>query len=179
MAGNCCLAALLSLGCSQGVRQRTLTPSFRWFESSYPNHVGAVVAAPIFSLKKSVACSSAPPLPQKCRHFWGPRPFGALQSSLLRPSPNSVFAVRRNFGPAFGQKELGEKRLLCGRFASFSPKILAILGVVSLEHKNGLHSIQKVRFWQCAAFSVKSNNIFALLFPASTLFSPLFFKLIF
>lgn len=25
------------LGCSQGVRQRTLTPSFRWFESSYPN----------------------------------------------------------------------------------------------------------------------------------------------
>ena len=38
MAGNCCLAALLSLGCSQGVRQRTLTPSFRAFESRQPSH---------------------------------------------------------------------------------------------------------------------------------------------
>ena len=135
-----------SLGYRQAVRHWILTPAFRRFESFYPSHVGAGFTAPIFSLKKSVACSSAPPLPQKCRHFWGPRPFGALQSSLLRPLPNSVFAVRRNFGPAFGQKELGEKPLLCGRFAFFSPKILAILGVLSLEHKNGLHSIQEVRF---------------------------------
>ena len=33
-----CLAALLSLGCSQGVRQRTLTPSFRAFKSRQPSH---------------------------------------------------------------------------------------------------------------------------------------------
>ena len=29
------------------------------------DHVGAVVAAPIFSVKKSIDCSSAPPFPQK------------------------------------------------------------------------------------------------------------------
>ena len=29
------------LGCRQAVRQRTLTPSSRWSESSQPSHVGA------------------------------------------------------------------------------------------------------------------------------------------
>ena len=129
-------------------------------------------------------------LPKKAGFFGDPAPSGLCSrrcsdfffekiSRLFRPLPNSVFAVRRNFGLAFGQKELGEKPLLCGRFASFSPKMLEILGVVFLEHKNGLTPFKKFGFWQCAAFCMKLNNIFALLFPASTLFSPLFFKLIF
>ena len=44
--------------------------------------------------KKSIAYSSAPPFPQKSRLFWGPRPFGLLQSSLLLHisfSPKSGF----------------------------------------------------------------------------------------
>ena len=143
------------MGYRQGVRQRTLTPSFRWFESSYPNHVGMDFTP----FKKPglgrafLIRSVIPPSPQKSRLFRGPRPFGALQSSLFRPSPNSVFAVRRNFGPAFGRKELGEKRLLCGRFASFSPKMLEILGVVSLEHKNGLTPFKKFVFGSVRLFA--------------------------
>jgi len=33
------------MGCSQVVRQRTLTPSFRWFESTLPNHPFIQIAA--------------------------------------------------------------------------------------------------------------------------------------
>lgn len=85
-----------SLGYRQAVRHWILTPAFRRFESFYPSHVGAVVTAPIFYFIKN--------------------------QSLAPPFANSIFADRRNFGPAFGRNGLGEKRLLCGRFASFFPK---------------------------------------------------------
>ena len=81
----------------------------------------------------------SPPFPQKSWLFWGPRPFGPLQSLLLPSfisckinrfllrSPNSVFALWRNFGPAFGGKELGELLRLCRCSASFSSHRLSLI----------------------------------------------------
>ena len=36
------------MGYSQEVRQRTLTPSFRWFESIYPNQKQAKIFSAVF-----------------------------------------------------------------------------------------------------------------------------------
>ena len=113
----------------------------------------AVVTAPIFSLKKSVACSDLCPT-----RF---SPSGEISALLLA--------------------EKSWARNVC--FADVSPpspQKYWQFWVWSLWNiKMDFTPFKKFGFWQCAAFSVKSNNIFTLLFPASTLFSPLFFKLIF
>ena len=40
---------------AKSVRQRTLTPSFRWFESSYPNQKKASTLSVLFSTKSTLA----------------------------------------------------------------------------------------------------------------------------
>ena len=50
----------LVMGCRQGVRQRTLTPSFRWFESSQPNQKDRLVLDRSFCYGKPPASGDAP-----------------------------------------------------------------------------------------------------------------------
>ena len=59
--------------CCRGVAQfgRALRSGRRGrgFKSRHLDHVGAVVAAPIFSVKKSIDCSSVPSFSQKAGFF--------------------------------------------------------------------------------------------------------------
>ena len=80
-----------------------MTPSFRWFESSYPNHVGAVVAAPIFYFIKN--------------------------QSLTPPLAQLDFRHLAKFRPDVWPKKV-ESAAFSG--ASFSPKKQAFLGAPAL-----------------------------------------------
>ena len=125
----------------------------RLFRGPQPLRGFAVVAAPIFSLKKSVACSDLCPT-----RF---SPSGEISALLLAEKSwvrNVCFA---DVSPPSPQK-----------YWQFWVWSLWNIKMDSTPFK-------KFGFWQCAAFCMKLNNIFVLLFPASTLFSPLFFKLIF
>lgn len=101
-----------SLGYRQAVRHWILTPAFRRFESFYPSHVGAVVTAPIFSLKKSVVYSS------------------------VRPTR---FSPQAKFRPCFWPKRVGRETSALRTFRLLLPKKAGIFGTPPLPAKPVRH----------------------------------------